>query len=121
MRSRLEARFAALLDQNGYGWLYEPRALADESGQYLPDFLITHSQGRERHGPSLYIEVRPTLERALLTIRQCGPVFSSEPDAQVWAHWPAEDGWGVIRIARGWIKTLGENEGLPGVFFRSNR
>lgn len=40
MRSRLEAGFAAWLDSEGLAWTYEPFAVADGSGQYLPDFLI---------------------------------------------------------------------------------
>jgi hypothetical protein len=39
MRSRLEARFAGVLDDLGVAWRYEPRALASRDGQYLPDFV----------------------------------------------------------------------------------
>lgn len=40
MRSRLEARFAAFLDNADFDWEYEPRAFGSPSGQYLPDFRV---------------------------------------------------------------------------------
>jgi hypothetical protein len=40
MRSRLEARVAAWLDDVGIPWEYEPRAFASAQGQYLPDFQL---------------------------------------------------------------------------------
>ena len=40
MRSRLEAGFAQWLDEDLFRWQYEPFAVADGTGQYLPDFLI---------------------------------------------------------------------------------
>jgi hypothetical protein len=40
MRSRLEAGFAQWLDQEIMDWSHEPFAVASESGQYLPDFLV---------------------------------------------------------------------------------
>src|SRR5262245_46645920 len=58
MRSRLEARIAAVLDGMGAEWAYEPQAFASNNGQYLPDFLIK-SPAQE-----FYIEVRPTKEIA---------------------------------------------------------
>lgn len=77
MRSRLEARFAAYLDAQGYRWTYEPRAFADDRGQYLPDF--------ELHYPELsyraFIEVRPTMEAALKGLGRMQIIWSSEPDA----------------------------------------
>lgn len=65
MRSRMEAAFAAWLDdQDGVKWEYEPYALAGPGGQYLPDFVIT---GIEVVGcsppqwasPTLITEVKP--------------------------------------------------------------
>lgn len=42
MRSRLEAGFAAWLDDAGVEWQYEPECYsAPELGQWLPDFLIS--------------------------------------------------------------------------------
>jgi hypothetical protein len=41
MRSRLEAKVAATLDATYPGeWEYEPRAFANEKGQYLPDLGV---------------------------------------------------------------------------------
>lgn len=40
MRSRLEARVAALLDHLSIAWSYEPRAYKTLSGEYLPDFEV---------------------------------------------------------------------------------
>lgn len=56
MRSRLEARFAAWLDNHHSDWMwrYEPRCFASQAGQYLPDFLILIDDKW-----SLYIDVKP--------------------------------------------------------------
>jgi hypothetical protein len=51
-RSRLEARWAALFDQLGWAWEYEPLDLAG----YIPDFVLTFP-----HAP-LLVEVKPVLE-----------------------------------------------------------
>lgn len=40
MRSRLEADYAAWLDQNGERWEYEPECFANADGQWLPDFRV---------------------------------------------------------------------------------
>lgn len=40
MRSRLEARVAALFDAMGLDWKYEPRAYKSARGEYLPDFQV---------------------------------------------------------------------------------
>lgn len=56
MRSRLEARFAAALDELGVRWEYEPNAFASSSGQYLPDFKIPTDDDW-----NTYIEVKPYL------------------------------------------------------------
>lgn len=42
MRSRLEAAYAQELDSLGLEWVYEPQVFANETGQYLPDFLLGH-------------------------------------------------------------------------------
>lgn len=57
MRSRLEAQFAAALDELGVTWEYEPRAFADERRQYLPDFRIERDDG----ATNVYVEVKPVL------------------------------------------------------------
>jgi hypothetical protein len=53
MRSRLEARFAQVLDSAGLAWSYEPMCFANEHGQYLPDFLTEADDER------IYWEVKP--------------------------------------------------------------
>lgn len=79
MRSRLEARFAAELDRTGgVTWEYEPRAFADENGQYLPDFRVV------QHDPPfrapIYVEVKPTVEMALRVLERVQIILSSEPE-----------------------------------------
>ena len=54
MRSRLEADFAAFLDQNHANWDYEPICFAGPDGQWLPDFVVRHS------GMSIYFEIKPS-------------------------------------------------------------
>lgn len=81
MRSRLEARFAAYLDglqerSLGWNWTYEPRAFANERGQYLPDFELDPVD----EFPTTYVEVRPTVDRALLALERMQIIRSSEPD-----------------------------------------
>jgi hypothetical protein len=93
MRSRLEARYAARLGDPRY-WTYEPRAYADATGQYLPDFEL----GDVGH----FIEVKPTHELAWNAAKRARIIFSSVPDALVWIVWPRsasdEDGWGLIEL-----------------------
>ena len=72
MRSRLEARFAAFLDGGKEPWQYEPRAFADETGQYLPDFQL---------GDKTFIEVKPTIDQAEAAMTAMERIWSSEPDA----------------------------------------
>jgi len=98
MRSRLEAHFAAALDSvaDRDEWSYEPRAYADATGQYLPDFELCDSR--------FFIEVKPTREHALRAVDRARIVFSSEPDAIVSIVWPAADGgWDSISVTpEGW-------------------
>lgn len=72
MRSRLEARFAAMLDANRVPWTYEPRAFANQHGQYLPDFRVHDN---------IYIEVRPNVERGMLAFDRMPIIWDSEPEA----------------------------------------
>jgi hypothetical protein len=60
MRSRLEAGFAAWLDQNKVKWAYEPHAFADKDGQYLPDFRLDNvTYVGEGGQTAIYVEVKP--------------------------------------------------------------
>lgn len=54
MRSRLEADYAASLDQTGDAWEYEPQCFAGPDGQWLPDFRVG------KPGDYIYIELKPT-------------------------------------------------------------
>lgn len=62
-RSRLEARWAVLLDRLGADWEYEPEGfvLSDET-YYLPDFLVHNVEGRAG-GDDLWIEVKGEMTR----------------------------------------------------------
>jgi hypothetical protein len=75
MRSRLEARFAAFLDAEGFEWIYEPRAYAGDGGQYLPDFVLPQTEY------PAYVEVKPTLELALAATGRMQVIWESEPNA----------------------------------------
>lgn len=97
MRSRLEARVAAVLDASGHEWVYEPNAFASPGGQYLPDFRV---------GTDLYIEVKPLLTplELIRVQRQMTIIWDSEPNAELMI-WLNEQGeaW----VARGWAKADG--------------
>jgi len=76
MRSRLEARVAAGLDDRGFDWEYEPNAFGGRGGQYLPDFLL--------HGTAVgdaFLEVKPTVETALAVLPKMQIIRESIPDA----------------------------------------
>jgi hypothetical protein len=90
MRSRLEARFAAYLDNTGDEWVYEPRAYADERGQYLPDFEILCKRCKK---PCRFVEVKPTHEAVHAAIPKVAPIFSSLPKARVSIVYPEGDEW----------------------------
>lgn len=89
MRSRLEATFAAGLDKEGTVWEYEPRCYANQHGQYLPDFLIKEIAGKPLDVP-VFLEVRPTLDRAYLAMVQMTVVWDSEPGAELIIAVPGE-------------------------------
>ena len=84
MRSRLEARFAASLDERRIEWQYEPRAFANRAGQYLPDFQTTSAGG------PVFIEVRPTVAKARLGMDQMPIIWDSEPTATLLVVVPGE-------------------------------
>ena len=102
MRSRLEATFAAELDDEGQEWVYEPRAFANQSGQYLPDFEV----GRGSGTAPTFIEVRPTIEGAYRAMFQMPIIWDSEPQAVLivvvpnttlwWFRVPAMDAWKLL-------------------------
>jgi len=83
MRSRLEARFAALLDDAGAQWQYEPNAFGGRAGQYLPDFLIHALFDAEPLPFPIYIEVKPTLEKAYEAMRRMPIIWESDEGARL--------------------------------------
>lgn len=86
MRSRLEADYAAYLDQRDFEWEYEPTCFAGPDGQWLPDF---------RSNNIVYTEVKPVyllerqpsenapdvVERIDKLLRQMSVAWLSEPHA----------------------------------------
>lgn len=97
MRSRLEARFAATLDEfvaavnvdgGDVRWEYEPRAFANERGQYLPDFAIYTEVGT-----NWFIEVRPHYEGMVKALPQMQVILDSDPDATLWVVSPVGSYW----------------------------
>lgn len=94
MRSRLEALYAAYLDEvkrlcwapGGLGntlgdqWSYEPDCYADESGQYLPDFKAPFL-AEDFTWVWNYVEVKPTREQAVAALAGMHPVLSSDARA----------------------------------------
>lgn len=88
MRSRLEARVAAGLDSSADGapWKYEPRAFANEHGQYLPDFEI---EGLAR---PTFLEVKPTIDAALGVLERMQIIWDSLPNATLWILVPRDSG-----------------------------
>lgn len=91
MRSRLEARYAAHLDgwDDDTAWTYEPRAFANQSGQYLPDFRVTVVNIPD----PLYIEVKPSMEAAQLVTARMQIIWDSEPNATLSVAVPNGDSW----------------------------
>jgi len=86
MRSRLEADFASWLDGCGRNWQYEPQCFADETGQYLPDFLIKAEVNVAR----TYVEIKPTTfsEADAKALRQrMEIIWSSDPDCALNIVW----------------------------------
>jgi len=106
MRSRLEAQFAAELDEEGRRWSYEPRAFANQSGQYLPDFQVHPDDEGEADPYPTFIEVRPTVDGAYRAMSQMPIIWDSEPKACLiivvpgttlwWYRIQAMDGWKLL-------------------------
>jgi hypothetical protein len=96
MRSRLEAGYAAWLDQNGLEWEYEPCAFAgDGRPPYLPDFRLRDVPVLGRAKPAtVYVEVKPPywfwapqfdhLDNPVRWLAErMSTIYRSEPDALV--------------------------------------
>ncbi len=79
MRSRMEAEFAAFLDDRGMAWQYEPMCFASERGQYLPDFLLTWDLPRGL--VRVYTEVKPFVDDFRSIADRMEIIWESEPSA----------------------------------------
>lgn len=84
MRSRLEAEYAASVDklwgtEYDRAWKYEPMCYADETGQYLPDFVVAKV---------FFTEVKPTREAAMEAHAGMHPIVATHPDAVLDAVYP---------------------------------
>ena len=78
MRSRLEADFAAFLDQSGAEWEYEPICFAGPDGQWLPDFCVLQDEDL------IYFEIKPEslqAEQIDAVLTQMRVAWLTEPDA----------------------------------------
>lgn len=92
-RSRLEARYAAMLDILKADWEYEP----DDLGGYIPDFKL---YARDRF---TYLEIKPAH-----TLEDLEPAMHKAIQAGLYGHcWKEPEALGTIAI-------LGERPFLPG-------
>jgi len=115
MRSRLEAGFAAWLDMIGdVEWAYEPAAYGDESGQYLPDFLLLNVLIQQHHPRrperKVFVEVKPKRQDDELLLSLARILWSSEPQAFLLTVWPEGSTWGLRLICP---PTSPDGEGRP--------
>lgn len=93
MRSRLEARYAAVFDQAGFSWTYEPGCFASPRGQYLPDFELHDVEIGRAFVPgwldpfmpervrSVYVEVKPPNHDFRMVCPRMEIVTASDRDA----------------------------------------
>lgn len=76
-RSRLEARWAILLDHLNAEWEYEPEGFDMDGLYYLPDFKVTNHAGRG--GKELWIEVKGDMTDAdrekILRFSEYKPIY----------------------------------------------
>lgn len=95
MRSRLEAKFAKSLDDNPtvLKWEYEPDCYADETGEYLTDFVAWDSS--ERVAVKFFLEVKPHVADPVEALRRMHIIRSTEPEANlsVMVGRPSGDGF----------------------------
>lgn len=108
MRSRLEAKVAAWFDHTGRDWEYEPRAFADERGQYLPDFVIQYDKPRPH---TTYLEIKGKIQdeahRRQIQERM-EIVWSSDPGGilELWEGFPLRGRW-LAAPSTGWWTAVG--------------
>jgi hypothetical protein len=75
MRSRLEADFAAHLDERGIAWRYEPAVFGPIGRGYLPDFELRRLDGHH------YVEVKPLLRDVPKAKERMAIILDTYPDA----------------------------------------
>lgn len=83
MRSRLEASFAEMLDQELFEWTYESQCFASRDGQYLPDFHVYFHWRDDWE----YCEVKPINADHDAALQKMHVILASEPLARlgVWS------------------------------------
>lgn len=88
MRSRLEAGFAAWLDEWRFYWEYEPQAFGGSRGQYLPDFRLTNVRCSWLELPAeVFVEVKrakwheDSVDAFEKLFRSMATIWESLPDA----------------------------------------
>ena len=69
-RSRLEARWAVVLDRLGLAWEYEAQGYTTAAGPYLPDFWLPQR--------ALWIEVKPPGDGDWRSIDPRWPAFAAD-------------------------------------------
>lgn len=125
MRSRLEAKVAAALDNHGFEWTYEPQAFATQSGQYLPDFVVSDVRIISDDDPILrtsdvIIEAVPTFglfearyerERAIISMITEAPLLYTGMSRPFLSGWCFTSGSKKRRMA-----ALGIWDKTPGLF-----
>lgn len=130
MRSRLEARVAAMFDAQGARWKYEPCAFAGPGReQYLPDFVTYESKIHPPDDPdqwcgggTTYFEVKPNLTNTEgdYWMHRMEVIRDSQPDASLvlllvdanesyhsygWEMWDGKAPW-YHQGPSGWLDRL---------------
>lgn len=86
MRSRLEALYAASIDGYPAAWSYEPRCFANETGQYLPDFVLRWTLDEPTDVE--YVEIKPTRAQAEAAVERMRIILDSEPESMLSVRYP---------------------------------
>lgn len=84
MKSHTEACFAEMCDILCWSWVYEPFTVTCPVGVYIPDFIISRDGER-----ALWVEIKPTLERALDVRGRVERVLHEYPEASLAVAVPA--------------------------------
>jgi len=120
MRSRLEASWAAYLDDLRLAWAYEPVCFASATGQYLPDFRLVYEN------TTYYVEIKGVFGDTEALRRRMEIVWASEPTAYLVAlegpprtpGTPEDQGewdqwwWQCKGFMRGWQTTWTDGHGM---------